>query len=204
MICWGLGGLIVMSLIPSKRVDRVFPVIPPLCLLLAAQIGSRRPCSHGSVSRVSTSVDSDPTGHRPVATENCATRIYRWTLAALILAIFFAGGYATWKVVTGYRDHRGALAIFGRDVRREAEARHWRYEVVSAKDEGLLLYLQKARYIQPDRAVAEWNAGNLDALVVSREKASRLMPQLRDASLSQLESNDRREEQGISYVLIGR
>jgi 4-amino-4-deoxy-L-arabinose transferase-like glycosyltransferase len=204
LICWSLGGLIVMSLIPSKRVDRVFPVIPPLCLLLAAQIGSCRPCSHGSVSRVSTSVDSDPTGHRPVATENCAMRIYRWTLAALILAIFFTGGYATWKVVTGYRDHRDALAIFGRDVCREAEERHWRYEVVSAKDEGLLLYLQKARYIQPDRAVAEWNAGNLDALVVSREKASRLMPQLRNASLSQLESNDRRDEQGISYVLITR
>jgi 4-amino-4-deoxy-L-arabinose transferase-like glycosyltransferase len=204
LICWSLGGLIVMSLIPSKRVDRVFPVIPPLCLLLAAQVGSRRPCSHGSVSRVSTSVDSDPTGHRPVATENCATHIYRWTLAALVFALFFTGGYATWKVVTGYRDHRDALAIFGRDVRREAEARHWRYEVVSAKDEGLLLYLQKARYIEPDRAVAEWNAGNLDALVVSREKASGLMLQLRNASLSQLESNDRREEQGMSYVLITR
>jgi 4-amino-4-deoxy-L-arabinose transferase-like glycosyltransferase len=36
LLCWSLGGLIVMSLIPSKRVDRIFPVIPPLCLLLAA------------------------------------------------------------------------------------------------------------------------------------------------------------------------
>ena len=41
LLCWALGGLIVMSLIPSKRVDRIFPVIPPLCLLLAAQVGSR-------------------------------------------------------------------------------------------------------------------------------------------------------------------
>ncbi len=204
LLCWSLGGLVVMSLIPSKRVDRIFPVIPPLCLLLAAQIGSRGSCSDGFVSRVSTSVDSDLTGHRPVATENRAMLICRWTAGALVLAIFFTGTYATWKVVTGYRDRRDALAIFGRDVRREAEARNWRYEVVSAKDEGLLLYLQKARHIQPDRAVAEWNAGNLDALVVSREKASRLMPQLRNASLSQLESNDRREEQGMSYVLITR
>src|SRR6266404_8204656 len=39
LLCWSLVGLIVMSLIPSKRVDRIFPVIPPLCLLLAAQIG---------------------------------------------------------------------------------------------------------------------------------------------------------------------
>ncbi len=204
LLCWSLGGLVVMSLIPSKRVDRIFPIAPPLCLLLAAQIGSRGSCSDGSVSRLSTSVDSDLTGHKPVATENRAMLIYRWTAGALILAIFFTGGYATWKVVTGYRDHRDTLAIFGRDVRREAETRRWRYEVVSVKDEGLLLYLQKTRYIQPDRAVAEWNAGNLDALVVSREKASRLMPQLRNASLSKLESNDRREEQGMSYVLITR
>ena len=41
LLCWSIGGLIVMSLIPSKRVDRIFPVIPPLCLLLAAQISGR-------------------------------------------------------------------------------------------------------------------------------------------------------------------
>ena len=46
LLCWSIGGLIVMSLIPSKRVDRIFPVIPPLCLLLAAQI-SGSGSSHG-------------------------------------------------------------------------------------------------------------------------------------------------------------
>jgi 4-amino-4-deoxy-L-arabinose transferase and related glycosyltransferases of PMT family len=214
LVCWSIGGLIVMSLIPSKRIDRIFPVIPPLCLLLAAQIGSRWPCSHGSVSRVSTSVDSDLTGHppspdygeagRPVATENGATHIYRWTAGTLILAIFFTGGYATWKVVTGYRDHRDALAIFGGDVRREAETRHWRYEVVSAKDEGLLLYLQKMHYIEPDRAVAEWNAGNLDALVASTEKARSLRPQLRGGTPYHVKSSERKKEQGTGYVLITR
>src|SRR5216117_1597726 len=40
LLCWSVGGLIVMSLVPSKRVDRIFPVIPPLCLLLAAQVSS--------------------------------------------------------------------------------------------------------------------------------------------------------------------
>jgi 4-amino-4-deoxy-L-arabinose transferase-like glycosyltransferase len=211
LLCWSLGGLIVMSLIPSKRVDRIFPVIPPLCLLLAAQIAQRNSCSRrglaksfGAASRPLTSIDSDLTGHTPVVTENGEARIYRWTVAALILSILFAGGYTTWKVVTGYRDHRDALAIFGRDVRREAEARHWRYELVSAKDEGLLLYLQKTHYIQPDRAVAEWNSGNLDALVASPEKAAGLMPQLRSASLSQLKSSDRKKEQGMSYLLITR
>jgi 4-amino-4-deoxy-L-arabinose transferase-like glycosyltransferase len=211
LLCWSLGGLIVMSLIPSKRVDRIFPVIPPLCLLLAALIGNRKRCSHGGLakafgvmSRPLTSVDPDSTGPRPVATANAATHLHRWIALVLILAIFFTGGYTAWKVVTGYRDHRDALAIFGNDVRREAEARHWRYEVVSAKDEGLLLYLQKTHYIEPDRAVAEWNAGNLDALVASIEKARSLMPQLREATVSQLKPSERKKEQGTGYVWITR
>jgi hypothetical protein len=123
-------------------------------------------------------------------------------MLALIVSLLFAGGYTTWKVVTGYRDHRDALAIFGRNVRREAEARHWRYEAVSAKDEGLLLYLRKTHYIEADRAIAEWNGGNLDALVASTEKAPRLMPQLRGATVSQLKSSDRNKEKGTGYVLI--
>src|SRR5882757_7737736 len=214
LLCWSIGGLIVMSLIPSKRVDRIFPVIPPLCLLLAAQVGRRVICSHGSVSRASTSVDSDLTDHPPspdyseagrlVARKNLATRIYCLAVVALPVSILFTGGYVTWKVITGYRDHRDALAIFGRDVRREAETRRWRYEVVSARDEGLLLYLQKLHYVEPDRAVTEWNAGNLDALVASSEKARGLMPQLRGAILGQLRLSERTKEQGTSYVLITR
>jgi 4-amino-4-deoxy-L-arabinose transferase-like glycosyltransferase len=214
LLCWSLGGLIVMSLIPSKRVDRIFPVIPPLCLLLAAQVGRHVICSHGSVSRVSTSGDSDLTGHPPspdygeagrlVATKNLATRIYCLAAVALLVSILFTGGYVTWKVITGYRDHRDALAIFGRDVRREAETRHWRYEVVSARDEGLLLYLQKTHYIEPDRAVAEWNAGNLDALVASSEKAKGLMPHLREATVDQSKLSERTKGQRTGYILITR
>jgi hypothetical protein len=41
-------------------------------------------------------------------------------------------------------------------------------------------------------------------LIASREKAAGLMPQLTGAALSQLKSNDRKKEQGTSYVLITR
>jgi 4-amino-4-deoxy-L-arabinose transferase-like glycosyltransferase len=205
LLCWSLGGLIVMSLIPSKRVDRIFPAIPPLCLLLAALTRSRVRCSHGSVSRDSKDIESDLAGHRSVAIASAATHIHRWTAGTLIVAMLFTGGYVTWKVVTGYRDHRNALAIFGREVYRQAEARRWRYEVVSARDEGLLLYLQKSHYTETDRAAAEWNAGNLDALVASTEKAPGLMPRLREATVSQLKSSEPgKSGQGTSYVLITR
>jgi 4-amino-4-deoxy-L-arabinose transferase-like glycosyltransferase len=173
LLCWSVGGLIVMSLIPSKRVDRIFPIIPPLCLLLAAQ-----------------------------APDRVGVLRQAYLVVAVVFAIFFSAGYATWKTVTGYRDHRDALAIFGRDVCNEAKAHRLRYEVVSSKDEGLLLYLQKMHYIKPDRAVAEWKAGNLDALVASSEKASTLMPRLPGATVSQIKSGDKEKEEGTDYVLI--
>jgi len=182
LLCWSLGGLIVMSLIPSKRVDRIFPVIPPLCLLLAAQIGRV-----GAPRRLPKAFGTAP----------------RFCLAvALMFAILFTGGYTISKVISGYRHHRDALATFGRDVRRDAKTHHWRYEAVLAKDESLLLYLQKTRFVEPAEAIAEWNRGNLDALVASTRKASGLMRDLRHAALSDLKSTTRKEEQEKGYVLI--
>jgi len=205
LVCWSIGGLIVMSLIPSKRVDRIFAVIPPLCLLLAAQVATRNPCSNGPVGRSSRSIESEETVRRAIATRTALARVYRWSAIALALAILFTGGYTGWKVITGYRDHRNALAVFGRNVRHEAEAHHWRYEVVSAKDEGLLLYLQKTHFVEPADAVTEWNAGNLDALVASKEKAAFLMHDVQGAALAQLQLDEREQhDQGRGYVLITR
>jgi 4-amino-4-deoxy-L-arabinose transferase-like glycosyltransferase len=185
LLCWSIGGLIVMSLIPSKRVDRIFPVIPPLCLLLAAQMGGR-----------------DAALRRPVG---AARRPYLWTVSALALAVLFTSGYTGWKVITGYRNHRNALAVFGKNVRHEAEAHRWRYEVVSAKDEGLLLYLQKTHFVKPADAIIEWNSGNLDALVASKEKAAVLTRDLKGAAFSQMQSKERKQQpQGRGYVLITR
>ena len=182
LLCWSLGGLIVMSLIPSKRVDRIFPIIPPLCLLLAAQIGRV-----GAPRRFPKAFGIAP----------------RFCLAVVLMfAILFTGGYTISKVISGYRHHRDALATFGRDVRRDAKTHHWRYEAVSAKDESLLLYLQKTRFVEPAEAIAEWNRGNLDALVASTRKASGLMRDLRHAALSDLKSTTMKEEQEKGYVLI--
>jgi hypothetical protein len=175
-------------------------------LLLATQVGKYAICSHDSVSRSSKSLNADLTGHRPVATEGEQTRgrICFWSAVALLLSILVTGDYTISKVVSGYRNHRDALVVFGRNVRHEAETHHWRYEAISAKDEGLLLYLRKTHFIAPDRAVTEWNLGNLDALVASTEKAPGLMRELHDAVLFQLRPNERNDERGQAYVLITR
>ena len=205
LVCWSIGGLIVMSLIPSKRVDRIFPVIPPLCLLLGAQLGLRNSCSHGPAGCSSETVESEETAHRAVATTTALGRFYQWSAVALVFAIFFTGGYTGWNVVTGYREDRNALAVFGRNVRHEAETHHWRYEVVSAKDEGLLLYVQKTHFAEPTDAVTEWNTGKLDALLASAEKAALLMRNLKGATLSQLQlSGGEQNQQSGGYVVITR
>lgn len=188
LLCWSLGGLIVMTLIPSKRVDRIFPVIPPLCLLLAAQVSG----GNVALARQSNSDRGVGAARQP------------YLVIALLFAVLFTGGYTIWKINTGYREHRDALAVFGNNVRREAEANHWRYEIVSARDEGLLLYLQKTHFTEPEQAVAEWDGGNLDALVASTEKASALMHDLQGATVSQLKSTQRPDDQGRGYVLITR
>ena len=179
LLCWSLGGVIVMSCVPSKRVDRIFPIIPPLCLLLAAQIGHFRSNEHRSI----------------VA--------QRWAAAALAFAILFTGGYTAFKVATGYRDRRGAIVEFGRLVRAEAAARHWRYEAIAGSDEGMLLYLDKTSFAEPGAAVAAWNTGNLDALVIPTEEANAYDHNLTPPAMVYLRSAGRADLAG-RYILLVR
>jgi hypothetical protein len=216
LVCLIFGGLIVMSIIPSKRVDRIFPIIPPLCLLLAVQIGKdSTPRGHGSARSPSKSFDIKPTDHplpqsfgkvrRPVATENqmIGARVLRWSLVALLVSIVFTSGYTVAKIVSGYRIHRDALVSFGHGVRNEAAAHRWRYDVLKTGDEGLLLYLERTHFIDPQTAISEWNRGNLDAVVTPAQMAPSLMGDLHAAALSRLKSTQEKGKSG-NYVLITR
>jgi hypothetical protein len=176
LICWVLGAIVVMSVLPSKRVDRIFPIIPPLCLLLAAQIG--------------------PFLSKP--------EFYRWSAIALAFALVFTSTYVVWKVGSGYREHRDALAVFGKEVRKEADVHHWRYAIVSSPDEGLLLYLRKTEFFRPERAISEWNDGKLDALVVSERDVATLFPNLSQNPISALHSRTRRTGDTAGYLLVAK
>ena len=179
LICWSVGGLLLMSLIPSKRVDRIFPIIPPLCLLVAVQVA------------------------RFVKDEKNRARNVRWIAATIALAVLFSAGYAANRVVSGYRDHRDALSIFGRQVREEAAQNHWRYEAIGSTDEGLPLYLMRPHFLKPDEAVTQWNAGQIDALAVPANQAPELMRELHD-STRRFESTQRKHLRRPNYVLLSR
>jgi 4-amino-4-deoxy-L-arabinose transferase-like glycosyltransferase len=143
LITWALGGIVVMSLIPSKRVDRIFPAVPPLCMLLAAQI-------------------------KALVADNVIRT--RWIVAfAITFAAIFTGVYAAMRVIDGYRNDHDALVKFGREVRRIAAAEHLRYEILPGRDESLLLYLQRPRFYARITATSAAPPG-LDALVVPTDE----------------------------------
>ena len=183
LVCWSFGGFVVMSLVPSKRVDRIYPVVPPLCLLLAAQIdGSSRIKQTGE-------------------------RVLQWSAAALLFSILFTGSYVIGKVLSDYRDNANHLEAFSREVNEQAVAHHWRYEIIAggaAGSEGMLLYLQKPHFIKQDEAVNEWNGGALDALIVPKNKIPELMPELQNAAVAPLRSIDRKTYPQVGYVLVTR
>jgi len=119
----------------------------------------------------------------------------------------FTGGYTMVKMLSDYRDHADHLEVFSRAVNEQIVAHHWRCEVISGNGggyEGMLLYLQKPRFLQPSKAVEEWNGGALDALVVPKDKISELMPELQNAAIAPLRSVDRKTDPQIGYFLVTR
>ena len=175
LICWVAGGLLVMSILPSKRVDRIFPVFAPLCLLLGAQIKRSL---------------------KPVRL------VESWSAAALGAALMVACGYTGWKIVSGYRTHRAALAEFGREVRQAGAVNGWKEAVVLTPDESLLLYLRKTRFLTPDRAIALWNQGEIDSLVVSTKNAPAITPSLNPRGVVRRHSLHREGSLAPDYLLV--
>ncbi|MEA3189201.1 MAG: hypothetical protein QOD99_3031 [Chthoniobacter sp.] len=142
LVCWSVGGLVVMSVVPSKRPDRIFPVVPPLCLLLV----------HGL---------------RELHTSSWPAK--RVVAVCIAVALFASGGYTVFNIVKDYRSHEGLLAEFGARVRERAQQNGLRYLVTTSKDEGMLLYLRKAEFSKPRDAIAAWKAGEIDALVLNKK-----------------------------------
>jgi 4-amino-4-deoxy-L-arabinose transferase-like glycosyltransferase len=177
LVVWSLGGLLVMSFVPSKRIDRIFPIVPPLCLLLAVMVSRLREKQGALVDRY------------------CAT--------AIVLAAVFVSGYTARKIEAANREQRDAFAVFGRAVIKETAAHSWRYGVIGGEEEGMLLYVRQTEFLEPQQAAADWNAGKLDALVVPDDEIDGLLPQLRGDPKKWLTSGHA-GRYGKRYFLLAR
>jgi 4-amino-4-deoxy-L-arabinose transferase-like glycosyltransferase len=177
LVVWSLGGLLVMSFVPSKRIDRIFPIVPPLCLLLAAFVSRLRETQRALVDRC------------------CAI--------AIVLAALFMSAYTVRKIGLANAEQRDAFAVFGRAVINQTAAQRWRYGVVGGEEEGMLLYVRRTEFLEPWQAAADWNAGKLDALVVPDDEIEALLPQLHGEPKKLLTSG-RGGRYGKRYFLLGR
>lgn len=144
LLLWALGGLLLMTVIPAKRVDRIYPVVPPLCLLVVdwcALLWRER--------RVR------------IATGTC-----------VVAALLFAGGYFVGLVPLSLHERAGALVEFSAKARALAAA-HGIKEIAlpRARDEGLLLYFDTLSFSDRDDAFARWKAGAPMAIVLSDRNA---------------------------------
>jgi 4-amino-4-deoxy-L-arabinose transferase-like glycosyltransferase len=180
LVAWSLGGVLVMSFVPSKRIDRVFPIVPPFCLLLAAVIADLR------------------------AREKRRTLAERCCAIAIIFACLFTTGYAVGRVILAYRENTAAFANFGKAVRQEAAVHGWNYEIVGGEDEGMALYLRRTEFIEPDRAATEWKNGKLDGLVVPEDELNELLPHLQGAVPSKIGWSERAGNYRKRYVFLVR
>ena len=143
LACWALGGLLCMTFVPSKRVDRIFPVIPPLCLLFVSM----------------------------VAACQCGKRVRAWCGAAVVVAALAVCGYFLIIVWIGYRDIDDALVRFGREVQAVTKkAGALKLGVVEGRDEPMVIYCGAARTLRPNSAMRAWSTGELDALVIPERR----------------------------------
>jgi 4-amino-4-deoxy-L-arabinose transferase-like glycosyltransferase len=176
LVCWAVGGLVFMELVPSKRVDRIFPVIPPLCLLVAALY-----------ERV---VREQPRRWRRLA------------VGAVLFAVVFAGGYSLLRTLGGCRTDQGALVAFGKRVQELTAAHPDRLAVVNAKDEGMVIYADATRFTPEKEAVALWRAGRIDWLLLGEstlaKRAGELEPYRRALELGPV------PKKSSAYVLLAR
>ena len=153
LICWAAGGLVLMSLVPSKRMDRIYPVLPPLCLVLTALISQAR---HPAASALSDA----PAPHWPLD----------WAKLALVVAVAIPCVDAVKSVGQVYLRHEDAPSRFGAQVRDLTAGKPLEMVVGNTGvvgEEAMIVYLRRVRFLQPGDADRLARAGQLDAVVLN-------------------------------------
>lgn len=175
-LVWALGGLIVMTLIPAKRVDRIFPVVPPLCLLLIEVVAFTW---NNRLVRVATG-------------------------ASILGAGAFAGGYFFGLVPLSFSEKSDALVKFAAEVKVLCdETPELPLYVVRARDEGILIYLETQRFTSTGNFKKTWSTGQPGWYLLSRRVAKDQNALLGGAK-AELESDPLKRKNEEGYLLFKR
>ena len=145
LVCWAAGGLLCMTVVPSKRTDRIFPVIPPLCLVLTALL---------SASRRDLPEDGWPE---------------RWSQLTTRAAVLLSAGATVFSILEVYHTGQNIPSEFGARVLAATAGR--RVEMVVGPqpvlgEETMVVYLRRVKYLTAGAAAQMATDGSLDAVVV--------------------------------------
>jgi 4-amino-4-deoxy-L-arabinose transferase-like glycosyltransferase len=156
LVCWSVGGLVFMEFVPSKRFDRILPVLPPLALLFA---------------RASCHLHE--------------TAIFAWPKRRIvegiaIIGMFGAAGYTAAELIHAHRNHARILVQFGEQVQSIVKDRRDRLAITYVRDEGLLMYCGLRNYTEFSDAAWLWEEGRIDWLIVGKGDFRKLQGKFQD------------------------
>ena len=145
LVCWAAGGLLCMTVVPSKRTDRIFPALPPLCLVLTALVAAAQRASPES---------------------DWPNRWGRWTTRAAVVLSASATVAAIFEV---YHTGQNLPSEFGAHVLAANVGR--RVEMIAGAqpvlgEETMIVYLRRLHFLSAGAAAQMATAGALDAVVV--------------------------------------
>ncbi len=178
LACWTLGALFVMSLIPSKRTDRIFPVVPPACLWLVSLLAHWK-----------------------------SERFFRWPMRRLLVgcvitAAFFSSIYAGAKVHEARHEDHGGLVRFAKRARVYADQRGWALAVAGSRDEGLPMYAGVEQFLSRRKIIGLWRDGAISGVVIAQDRLGKYCKDLPGSRV--LFKSPQSVESGKSYVFVGR
>ena len=113
-------------------------------------------------------------------------------------------GGEVWDARPGQELQVDEHAVFGRAVIKKAAAHGWRYAVVGGEDEGMLLYVRRTEFLEPEEAAADWNKGKLDAIVVPDDEIDGLLPRLQGGEPKKILISNPAGRYRKRYLLLAR
>jgi 4-amino-4-deoxy-L-arabinose transferase-like glycosyltransferase len=179
LVCWSTGGLMVMSIVPSKRFDRILPVVPPLCLLLVAAL-------------------------RHAPTVIAQTKFKRAVRAIVLLAACISLGYAGVNVWQDTTTNQRGLVHFGERARAIVDNHGGRLAVVSGKDEGMLLYTRTAHFTRLGDALDQWKTGEINWLIAPARDLDSHAAELAPVSAIRVLESGKIKGKSSDYILLQR
>jgi len=143
LLLWFLGGFLVMTLIPSKRPDRIYPVVAPLSLLTAWAMARFEWRGRLSLAKASS--------------------------AAIYLTLTATAAYSFLEVREKYLTRGDLFAFQCRQARTYTVARGLPLGVVLHHGEGLLPYTLRTPNdrLSASEAAGRWRDGKIDAMLIS-------------------------------------